>query len=185
MRDVPSRRRRPPEPRLDLSALPARRKYSLVRRKRRRRSHAQRRLFWQRAAILTALCALAAMALGLAFAGSPSRLANGVRIAGVDVGGKTPHQARAVLERHARALASVPVTFRAGSRAWRLEPRHLGIRVDWGAAVDAVRRQGNGFGPLRGFRRLDLRFFGADVAPPTQVYDKALQVKLDQIASAV
>jgi vancomycin resistance protein YoaR len=165
--------------------LPARRKYSLVRPKRRRRSRAQRRLFWQRTAILTALCALAAMVLGLAFAGSPSRLANGVRIAGIDVGGKTPHQARAALERHARALASVPVTFRAGSRVWRLEPRHLGIRVDWGAAVDAVRRQGNGFGPLRGFRRLDMRFFGADVAPPTQVYDKALQYKLNQIASAV
>ena len=49
--------------------------------------------------------------------------------------------------------------------------------MDWGAAVDAVRRQGEGFGPLRGFRRLDLRFFGADVAPPTQVYDAALQAE--------
>jgi len=48
-----------------------------------------------------------------------------------------------------------------------------------------VRRQGNGFGPLRGFRRLDLRFFGADVAPPTQVYDAALESKLNQISAAV
>jgi vancomycin resistance protein YoaR len=125
------------------------------------------------------------MVLGLAFAGSPSRLANGVRIAGVDVGGRTPHQARSILERRADALASVPVTFRVGSRTWQLQPRHLGIRVDWGAAVDAVRRQGNGFGPLRGFRRLDLRFFGADVAPPTQVYDAALESKLNQISAAV
>jgi vancomycin resistance protein YoaR len=125
------------------------------------------------------------MVLGLAFAGSPSRLANGVRIAGVDVGGRTPRQARAILERRADALASVPVTFRVGSRTWQLQPRHLGIRVDWGAAVDAVRRQGNGFGPLRGFRRLDLRFFGADVAPPTQVYDAALEAKLNQVAAAV
>jgi vancomycin resistance protein YoaR len=124
------------------------------------------------------------MVLGLAFAGSPSRLAGGVRIAGVDVGGKTPRQARAILERRSDALASVPVTFRVGSRTWELQPRHLGIRVDWGAAVDAVRRQGNGFGPLRGFRRLDLRFFGADVAPPTQVYDAALEAKLDQIGAA-
>ena len=125
------------------------------------------------------------MVLGLAFAGSPSRLANGVRIAGVDVGGRTPHQARSILERRADALASVPVTFRVGSLTWQLQPRHLGIRVDWGAAVDAVRRQGNGFGPLRGFRRLDLRFFGADVAPPTQVYDAALESKLNQISAAV
>jgi vancomycin resistance protein YoaR len=125
------------------------------------------------------------MVLGLAFAGSPSRLANGVRIAGVDVGGKTPRQARSILERRADELASVPVTFRVGSRTWQLQPRHLGIRVDWHAAVDAVRRQGNGFGPLRGFRRLDLRFFGADVAPPTQVYDVALEDKLNEISAAV
>ena len=45
----------------------------------------------------------------------------------------------------------MPVTFRVGSRTWRLEPRRLGIQVDWAAAVDAVRRQGEGFGPLRGF----------------------------------
>ena len=131
------------------------------------------------------VAALAAIVLGLAFAGSPSRLANGVRIAGIDVGGKTPHQARSILERQAEALASMPVTFRVGNRSWQMEPRHLGIRVDWRAAVDAVRRQGNGFGPLRGFRRLDLRFFGADVAPPTQVYDAALQAKLDEISAAV
>ena len=142
-------------------------------------------MFWQRIVIVAVLAALAGMVLGLAFAGSPSRLANGVRIAGVDVGGKTPHQARSILERRADALASVPVTFRVGSNTWQLQPRHLGIQVDWGAAVDAVRRQGNGFGPLRGFRRLDLRFFGADVAPPTQVYDGALEAKLNQISAAV
>src|SRR6185312_173032 len=94
-------------------------------------------------------------------------------------------QARVTLERRSAELAAVPVTFRVGSRTWQLQPRHLGIQVDWGAAVDAVRRQGEGFGPLRGFRRLDLRFFGADVAPPTQVYDAALRQKLDEIATAV
>jgi vancomycin resistance protein YoaR len=142
-------------------------------------------VLWQRIVIAAVLAALAGMVLGLAFAGSPSRLANGVRIAGVDVGGRTPHQARSILQRRADTLASVPVTFRVGSRTWQLQPRHLGIRVDWGAAVDAVRRQGNGFGPLRGFRRLDLRFFGADVAPPTQVYDAALEAKLNEISAAV
>ena len=138
-----------------------------------------------RTAILAAITALAAVVLGLVFAGSPSRLANGVRIAGVDVGGKTVRQARATLQQRSAELAAVPVTFRVGSRTWQFQPRHLGIQVDWGAAVDAVRRQGEGFGPLRGFRRLDLRFFGADVAPPTQVYDAALQQKLDEIATAV
>jgi vancomycin resistance protein YoaR len=139
----------------------------------------------QRAGIAAVIAALAAIMLGLAFAGSQNRLADGVRIAGVDVGGMTPDRARAVLDRLSRALADVPVTFRVGSRTWQLEPRRLGVRVDWGAAVDAVRRQGEGFGPLRGFRRLDMRFFGADVAPPTQVYDAALRERLDEIEAAV
>jgi vancomycin resistance protein YoaR len=154
-------------------------------RKRRRTSSANRRVLIQRAAIVAVVAALAVMVLGLAFAGSPSRLADGVRIAGVDVGGMTPGHARSVLDQRSKALADEPVTFRVGSRTWNLEPRHLGVRVDWGAAVDAVRRQGNGFGPLRGFKRLDMRFFGADVAPPTQVYDAALRAKLDEIEAAV
>jgi len=123
--------------------------------------------------------------LGLVFAGSPSRIANGVRIAGVDVGGKTPGQAERILKGRADSLAAVPVSFRVGTHVWQLQPRRLGIQVDWAAAVDAVRRQGQGFGPLRGFRRLDLRFFGADVAPPTQVYDAALRYWLDRIERTV
>jgi vancomycin resistance protein YoaR len=166
--------------------LPARRNISLVRRRRRRpRTRAQRRVVWLRTAVAVAIAALAALALGLAFAGSPSRLAAGVRIAGVDVGGKTPRQAQRILAARADALAAVPVTFRVGSHTWQLEPRRLGIRVDWDAAVDSVRRQGEGFGPLRGFRRLDMRFFGADVAPPTQVYDGALRYWLDRIERTV
>ena len=139
----------------------------------------------QRTAILAAIAALAAIVLGLVFAGSPSRLADGVRIAGVDVGGETPKHAERILKARADALAAVPVTFRVGNHVWHLQPRRLGIEVDWAAAVDAVRRQGQGFGPLRGFRRLDLRFFGADVAPPTQVYDAALRYWLDRIGRTV
>src|SRR2546423_13090383 len=178
-----------PEPGLDFLALPGRRSSILVRSrsrsKRRPRTRAQRRVLLQRSVILVALLALAATVLGLAFAGSPSRLANGVRIAGVDVGGKTAHQARTILARRAAALSAVPVTFRVGSRTWRLEPRRIGIQVDWAAAVDAVRRQGEGFGPLRGFRRPALRFFGADLAPPTQVYDAALRYWLNRIERTV
>jgi len=158
----------------------------LVRPRRRRpRTRAQRRVIWQRTAIGAAIAALAAAALGLAFAGSSDRLADGVRIAGIDVGGRTPHEAERILSARATALASVPVTFRVGSRLWKLEPRRLGVQVDWAAAVDAVRRQGEGFGPLRGFRRLDLRFFGADIAPPTQAYDAALRFWLDRIERSV
>lgn len=156
-----------------------------LRRRSRPRTRAQRRVIWLRTAIAAAIAALAAVVLGLAFAGSSDRLASGVRIAGVDIGGKTPREAERVLAARSRALASVPVTFRVGTHMWKLEPRRLGIQVDWAAAVDAVRRQGQGFGPLRGFKRLDLRFFGADVAPPTQAYDAALRYWLDRIERTV
>src|SRR6266508_1056645 len=192
MRDRARERRGSPRParntpnrRLHFDALPARGRSPLVRPKRRRKTRVQRRVVLQRTGIAAVLAAFAATMLGLAFAGSPSRLADGVRIAGIDVGGMTPGRARAVLDRRSKALADLPVTFRVGSGAWRVEPRHLGVRVDWGAAVDAVRRQGEGFGPLRGFRRLDMRFFGADVAPPTQAYDGALRYWLDRIEHAV
>ena len=131
------------------------------------------------------LAGLTGVVVGLAFAGSPERLAEGVHIAGVDVGGLTPHQARKLLDQRAHALENVPVTFNADGHTWHLSAEQLGVRADWAAAVDAVRHQGDGFGPVRGFRRLDLRFFGADVSPRTQVEDAALNYVLDRIAATV
>jgi len=139
----------------------------------------------RRTAIVAVLVVLSGVVLGIAFAGSPARLASGVRISGVDVGGMTPGAAKALLRQKWAALEHVPVSFRAGGDLWRLSPSQLGVRPDWGAAVDDARRQGQGFGPLRGFRRLDVRVFGADVAPPTSVYDTALEYVLNRIRSKV
>jgi vancomycin resistance protein YoaR len=122
---------------------------------------------------------------GLAFAGSPSTLADGVRIGGIDVGGLSTDHARRFLERRSRALAGVPVVFTAAGRRWQLRPRQMGVEVDWRAAVDSAARQGGGAGPLRGFRRIEVRVFGADVEPPVRVYDAALGYELDRFARAV
>jgi vancomycin resistance protein YoaR len=131
------------------------------------------------------LVVLSGAVLGIAFAGSPAHLASGVRIAGVDVGGLTPGAAKSLLRQKWAAVERVPVSFRAGRHSWRFSASQLGVRPDWGAAVDDARRQGQGFGPLRGFRRLDVRVFGADVAPPTSVYDTALEYVLNRIGDAV
>ena len=125
------------------------------------------------------------VSLGFAFAGSPAKLAAGTRIAGVDVGGLSPHDARALLEARAQRLARVPVVFTAGGRRWRLTPHRLGVVVDWGAAVRAADHDGRGIGPVRGYRRLELRFFAGDVEPSARVYDAALQYELGRIASQV
>ena len=131
------------------------------------------------------LVALSGVVLGLAFAGSPTRLPAGVRIAGVDVGGLTPSAAQSLLERKASALEHTPVTLRASGHTWRFTPSQLGVRVSWHDAVEAARQEGTGFGPLRGFKRLDVRVFGADVTPQTQVFDTALEYVLGKIAGTV
>ena len=120
--------------------------------------------------------------LGFAFAGSPGRIAPGVHVAGVDVGGMTAKDARQTLEARAARLATCPVVFTSGDRSWRLRPTTFGVRVDWAAAVEAARREGGGFGPLRGYRRLGVRFFGAEIVPPATVYESALNYELDRLA---
>ena len=126
-----------------------------------------------------------ASVLGLVFAGSPQRIAAGVRIDGVNVGGMKPGDAQRLLERKAAALAHVPVVFVAGNRRWRIRPAQLGVRADWAAAVEIARRHGDGFGPLRGFRRIGVRVFGAQVAPPASVYDAALAYELTRFERAI
>ncbi len=123
--------------------------------------------------------------LGLAFAGSPATLPEGVRIAGVDVGGLSATAARRQLERRSASLGRVPVTFVAGTHRWSVTPRSLGVEVDWAAAVEAAHRQGGGFGPVRGFRRLQTRFFGAELAPPTRIWDGALVYTVKRMAKVV
>jgi vancomycin resistance protein YoaR len=151
-----------------------------------RRRAPARKWAWSRLAVLAlVVVGLVAVGLGLVFAGSPHRLADGTRIAGVDVGGLTPGSARRLLERRADRLAGVPVVFTAGDRRFRLAPRQLDVHVDWAAAVADAQRQGDGFGFVRGYRRLELQFFPEDLAPPTRAYNAAVNYEVGVLANAV
>jgi vancomycin resistance protein YoaR len=150
----------------------------------RRRSPARSRL-WSRLGVLAVAASIITVGLGLIFAGSPDRLASGTRVAGVDVGGLTPVDARRLLERRSDRLSRVPVVFTFGDRRFPITPRELGVQVDWAAAVANARRQGDGFGFVRGYRRLELEFFPQNVAPPLRAYDAALNYELDLLAKAV
>ena len=150
-----------------------------------RKRRSARLLLWRRVAIAVAAIALVAVALGLAFAGSPATLPDGVRIAGVPVGGLTPRAAQATLEARSRELANASVTFTADDHAWRLKPRQLGVSVNWGAAVVAALHEGDGPAPVRGFYRLGVRIFGTDITPAAQVSNGALEFELDQMAAAI
>ena len=132
-----------------------------------------------------ALLAVVAALVGLAFAGSTARIADGVAIAGVDVGGLAPRQARSLLERRFGRVAHVPVVFTAGDERYPIKATTLGVEADWAAAIKTAAREGEGFGPVRGFRRLQTKFFGAEISPPVQAYGAALDFKLAGLAEAI
>ena len=150
----------------------------------RRRATARSR-FWSRLGILAAIAAVIALVIGLVFAGSKNRLADGTRIAGVDVGGLTASDAQRLLEKRSEALAEVPVNFTSGARTFPITPKQLDVRVDWKAAVANAQQHGGGFGFVRGYRRLELQFFPEDLVPPTQAYEPALNYKLSLLSAAI
>jgi vancomycin resistance protein YoaR len=136
-------------------------------------------------AALAFVAVVIGLLIGFVFAGSPDRIAAGVRIAGVSVGGLTAREATAKLERQASSVANVPVVFTAADRSWPLRPVNLGVEVDWSGAVKVALHEGGGAAPIRGFRRLGVRVFGADVAPPTQVLERSLAFELGRMSRAV
>lgn len=126
-----------------------------------------------------------AVLVGLAFAGSSSELAEGTRVAGVDVGGLTEADAVAELSQQYRDVSAEPVAFVAAGSSFPFAAEQLGVEPDWAAAVAAAGRTSDGFGPLRGFRRLHTRFFGAEILPPLAVSNAALEFALDSITEEV
>ena len=150
-----------------------------------RRRAAARSKLWTRLGLAGVAAIAVVLVLPLFFAGSKNRLADGTRIGGIDVGGLTAGQAKAQLAAHATRLASVPVTFSAGGRGFRLTAKQLGVAADWGAAVDSAMRNGGGVGIVRGYRRLSLELFPKDIAPPTRAYDAGLDYELQLITKAV
>jgi vancomycin resistance protein YoaR len=154
-------------------------------RTRRRRLRSRARLIAQWGALVVALLALSGAVLGIAFAGSPETLPEGTSIGGVDVSGMTPGDARTMLEQRADKLDHEPVTFSAGGKTWDVKPASLYVETDWAAAVESARQQGEGFGPVRGLRRLGVRVFGTDIVPRTHVAEEALAYTIRRFARSV
>ncbi|HST14140.1 MAG TPA: hypothetical protein VLJ44_04705, partial [Gaiellaceae bacterium] len=78
----------------------------------RRRAPARSKL-WTRLGVAGVAAIASVLVLPLFFAGSKSRLAEGTRIGGIDVGGLTAAQAKSQLASQAARLATVPVAFTA------------------------------------------------------------------------
>ena len=126
-----------------------------------------------------------AVVAAIVYAGSPGTIAKGIKIDTVDVGGLSSAEATLLLKRRSGSTLRQPVRFTVDGHSFNLRAAQFELRPDWPAAVAAARRDGDGFGPLRGFRRVGLRLFGGDVTAPA-IYDKAkLNATLDRIAKAV
>jgi vancomycin resistance protein YoaR len=123
--------------------------------------------------------------VGYAFAGSSNRIAAGVEIAGVDVGGLTSAQARQKLEKTSAKLTWVPIDFVAARKHFEVSPAQLGISFEWNAAIAKARRDGHGIGPLRGYKRLQMRLLGSHLEPSVKFSSPALKTLLSMVAKGV
>jgi len=148
----------------------------------RRRRTRTRRLVLRWSVLVLCLLLTTALVVGLAFAGSSGKLAGGVRIAGVDVGGQSTDATRTRLESRAAALANVPVVFVSGAHKWRLRPSRLGVQANWAEAVHEAQVASGGFAPIRGWRRIGISLFGDDVTPHATIWQPALTYRLNQFA---
>ena len=121
---------------------------------------------------------IALLAVGVVFAGPTDRIAAGVTVADLNVGGLKADQAEQKLAARARRLASVPIAFKAGGRSWPIAPAQIALRVDWAAAVRQGLDEGAGAIPLRGLRRVQLRLLGANVEPRARYEERTLDRRL-------
>ncbi len=166
---------------LRLEAEVTRSPYYLRRRQRQARVRRIKRI--SLAAVLLLLAGLVAGAI--VYAGSPGTLARGIEIDGVDVGGLSAAEATRMLARRSQATLATPVAFAVAGRTFRLKASDIGLKPDWAAAVASARHEGDGFGPIRGFRRLELRFFGTQVSPVAGYSRPQLKSVLARIAGRI
>jgi len=131
------------------------------------------------------LIVLALGGFGMANAGSTAKIAAGIEISGVDLGGMTPAAARAKLQQRAAELAKTPLLVRIGERTFRVRASSLGVTPDWLKAAKAARSRGDGFAPIRGWHRLYLAAFGAHVPVPVHVNRSKLDALVGRLAAAV
>src|SRR5215213_2826940 len=96
-----------------------------------------RRVFY----VVLGVAAIAVL-LGLAFAGSPGTIANGVIVDGIDVGGMKTTEALQLLQRRSARLAGKPLVFTAEGKRFPIRAQELGVEPDWQQAVEMARRQG-------------------------------------------
>jgi vancomycin resistance protein YoaR len=128
---------------------------------------------------------LAVLGVGFAFAGSSDRIADGVTIGGVDVGGMTEAEALRTLEQRAAVVAAQPALFTYKDKTFSIRPEQLGMSTDWEAAIEQALDRGDGFALFRGFSRIKLRFSGADIEPVASADEAKVAQQVQLLAGKI
>lgn len=111
------------------------------------------------------------------------RIHEGVRVAGVALGGFTPEEARSELAAALAPLAAERLTLRAGDRAWHPTLAELGVRVESEATIAQAMRQGRE-GPLPQQLAAQWRLLqqGSELAPVVTRDGTAVDAFLSEVA---
>jgi lipoprotein-anchoring transpeptidase ErfK/SrfK len=115
-----------------------------------------------------------------------NEIAKGVEVGGIPLGGLTPEQARARLEREIMRPLERPVVIHHDKKTWTLGPREARIRADLSAMVDealAKSRSGDVFS--RSWRSLTGDKVNADLRPSVQYSDAAIIRLIDRVRRSV
>ena len=113
-------------------------------------------------------------------------IAPGVKVAGVPLGGLSPDEARARLQREILAPLERPIVVHHADKTWKLGPREARLRADLGTIVDeALARSRTGDIFARSWRSLTGKRLGDDLQPRVQYSDAAVIRLIDKVRRSV
>jgi lipoprotein-anchoring transpeptidase ErfK/SrfK len=115
-----------------------------------------------------------------------NEIAPGVKVAGIPLGGLSPEEARARLERQILQPLERPIVVHHADKTWKLGPREARLRADLGAMVDEARarsRSGDVF--ARSWRSLTGKRLQDDLHPTVQYSDAAVIRLIDKVRRSV
>jgi lipoprotein-anchoring transpeptidase ErfK/SrfK len=115
-----------------------------------------------------------------------NEIAPGVKVGGVALGGLSPDQARARLERQILQPLERPVVVHHADKTWKLGPREARLRADLGVMVDeALARSRTGDLFSRSWRSLTGKRLDDDLRPTVQYSDAAVIRLIDKVRHSV
>jgi L,D-transpeptidase catalytic domain/Putative peptidoglycan binding domain len=137
------------------------------------------------AAALAIMCVLA----GAVYAydhGRRDRIAKGISVGGIDIGGMSRASAERKLEARLLGALHEPIVVHHGTKTWKLGPREARVSADLGAMIDdAVARSRQGNVVSRTMRGLTGASIHADLTPEVTFSKQAVVRLLDKIRQSV